>query len=90
MPTHAVDIDECADGTHGCSAEEVCVNLRGHYVCRRREVDTAPDDEDTGSDLSTTAYTRDKEEPDADYDVVVSQVLSEAFQCMQPHLLWKL
>ena len=31
---NCVDIDECADGTHTCAGDEVCVNTNGGYQCQ--------------------------------------------------------
>ena len=28
-----VDIDECAQNTHDCSADSVCLNLAGNFTC---------------------------------------------------------
>ncbi|XP_072843227.2 EGF-containing fibulin-like extracellular matrix protein 1 isoform X1 [Pogona vitticeps] len=28
------DIDECATGTHSCSSDQICVNLRGSFTCQ--------------------------------------------------------
>uniref|UniRef100_A0A8B9NNC1 EGF-like domain-containing protein n=1 Tax=Accipiter nisus TaxID=211598 RepID=A0A8B9NNC1_9AVES len=39
---HCQDRDECAEGTHGCSGAETCVNTFGGHRCVPRELCRAP------------------------------------------------
>lgn len=41
-PTPPPDHDECAEGTHGCSGAETCVNTFGGHRCVPRELCRAP------------------------------------------------
>nr|XP_027216674.1 fibrillin-2-like isoform X4 [Penaeus vannamei] len=59
-----MDIDECSEGIHDCSASEECVNRRGDYACRPKEevsnsVTTVPSREKEGSDTNELDQTQE-------------------------------
>ncbi|XP_037784060.1 fibrillin-2-like isoform X6 [Penaeus monodon] len=59
-----MDIDECSEGIHDCSASEECVNRRGDYACHPKEevsnsVTTVPSREKEGSDTNESDQTQE-------------------------------
>ena len=45
----SADIDECADGKHGCAEGQECVNGDGSFECAKKECDKGLElDEESG------------------------------------------
>lgn len=74
--TRCLDVDECADGTDDCAADEFCVNLPGSFECSDCPAGQEKDADGTCIDLNECADGTDNCDP-----LVTCTNLDPFFEC---------